>query len=59
MLIKIIRISTKSSKISVQSIMKNFEIRKSLRKMFRDTFLRRGLLKKEAFEKMIRSSNIF
>ena len=38
---KIIKITTKSSKISVQRIMKKFEIRKSLRKIFKDIFFRK------------------
>ena len=38
---KIIRVTTKSSKISVQSIMKNLEIRKSLIKMFKDIFFKK------------------
>ena len=38
MLIKIIRITIKTSKMSIQNIMKNLEIRKSFKKMFKIRF---------------------
>ena len=38
MLVKIIRITIKTSKISIQNIIKSLEIRKSFKKMFRIRF---------------------
>ena len=38
MLIKIIRITIKTSKMSIQNIMKNLEIRKNFNKMFEIRF---------------------
>ena len=55
MLKKIIRMTMKTSKMSIQSMMKNLEMRKSLKKRFRSRFF----MKRTGEKRSIRENDFF